>query len=237
MDAKLIWDNPGFEQSDHHPAVNVSWSDARDFCRWLSDKERRAYRLPTEAEWECACRAGTKTALIHGDDPEGLEETGNGSDATARARYPQWSIGIRGRDAHVHTAPVGRFKANSFGLFDMHGNGWEWCDDWYVPNSYSAKPRDRSSASAHRSRSRRRWPPNFLMASHPASWPWKTSRPSPDLPRERHALQTVKQGEGRPVRGGAWHLAGIDCRCANRYIVGLTGRYATGGFRVLCLPE
>jgi formylglycine-generating enzyme required for sulfatase activity len=59
-----------------------------------------------------------------------------------------------------------------------------------------------------------------------------------DLPKERNSLQTVKQGEGRPVmRGGAWHLAGVDCRCANRYIVGLTGRYATSGFRVLCLPD
>ena len=137
MDAKFTWKSPGFAQTDEHPVVSISWSDAKAFCNWLSEKEKKTYRLPTEAEWEYACRAGTKTAYFYGDDPEGLATNGNGADATARAKYPGWSIGIKGKDGHIFTAPVGQFKPNAFGLYDMHGNVWEWCEDWYVPNSYS----------------------------------------------------------------------------------------------------
>ncbi|MCE9568025.1 MAG: formylglycine-generating enzyme family protein [Planctomycetes bacterium] len=136
MHAKFTWKSPGFEQTDDHPVVDVSWNDARAYCQWLSKNEKKTYRLPTEAEWEYACRAGTKTAYVHGDDPEGLATIGNGADATARARYPGWSIGIKAKDGHVFTAPVGQFKANAFGLHDVHGNVWEWCEDWYEPNSY-----------------------------------------------------------------------------------------------------
>jgi sulfatase modifying factor 1 len=137
MKAEFTWKNPGFDQTDEHPVVNVSWSDAKAFCKWLSEKEKKTYRLPTEAEWEYACRAGTKTAYGHGDDPEGLAAIGNGADATARAKYPEWSIGIQAKDGYVFTAPVGQFRANALGLHDMHGNVWEWCEDWYVPNSFS----------------------------------------------------------------------------------------------------
>ena len=73
---KYSWRNAGFEQSDEHPVVNVSWNDAVAFCKWLSKKEGKTYRLPTEAEWEYACRAGTTTRYYSGDDPETLAKVG-----------------------------------------------------------------------------------------------------------------------------------------------------------------
>ncbi len=136
MHAKFTWKSPGFEQTDKHPVVGISWSDAKAFCTWLSKKEKKIYRMATEAEWEYASRAGTTTAYAFGDNPEGLAENGNGADATARAKYPGWSIGIKAKDGYIFTAPVGEFNANAFGLYDMHDNVWEWCEDCYVP-SYS----------------------------------------------------------------------------------------------------
>ena len=79
---KYSWRNVGFEQSDEHPAVIVSWDDAVAFCKWLSATEGNSYRLPTEAEWEYACRAGTTTRYYSGDDPEMLAKVGNVADAS-----------------------------------------------------------------------------------------------------------------------------------------------------------
>jgi len=138
-DAKYNWKNPGFEQTDNHPVVDVSWRDAKAFCEWLSEKEKKTYRLPTEAEWEYACRAGTKTAYSFGDDPQDLLTTGNAADATARQTFKAWSLGIKGKDSYAYSAPVGQFKPNRFGLYDMHGNVWEWCEDWYDPTGYSGQ--------------------------------------------------------------------------------------------------
>jgi formylglycine-generating enzyme required for sulfatase activity/serine/threonine protein kinase len=128
------WKSDGFEQTDEHPVVAVSWNDAMEFCRWLSKKEKKHYDLPTEAEWEYACRARTTTRYHNGDDVERVVEVANVPDRTARKRYPSWN-GIDAEDGYVFTAPVGQFKPNGFGLHDMHGNVWEWCKDWY-DNSY-----------------------------------------------------------------------------------------------------
>ena len=136
-DARYTWRSPGFAQTDDHPVVLVSWNDAQAFCRWLSKKERKTYRLPTEAEWEYACRAGTRTAYAIGDDPEGLVRVGNAADATARAKFSGWTLGIKGKDGFAATAPVGRFEPNAWGLYDMHGNVWEWCLDFYDPKGYT----------------------------------------------------------------------------------------------------
>jgi formylglycine-generating enzyme required for sulfatase activity len=122
---KFTWRNAGFEQTDHHPVVNVSWNDAQAFIAWLSRKEGKSYRLPTEAEWEYACRAGTTTRFSFGDDQEGLAAFGNIADATAKEKYPKWTWALAGRDGYVYTAPVGRYNPNAWGLFDMHGNVWE----------------------------------------------------------------------------------------------------------------
>jgi formylglycine-generating enzyme required for sulfatase activity len=99
------------------------------------------YRLPTEAEWEYACRAETNTRYSSGDDPKTLALVGNVADATAKAKYPNWKT-IAARDGYIYTAPVGRFQSNKFGLFDMHGNVWEWCEDWYKADYYEAPQGD-----------------------------------------------------------------------------------------------
>jgi len=114
------------DQTMDHPVVNVTWNDAVAFCEWLSRKEDETYRLPSHAEWEYACRAGTATTYYHGDDPEGLARVGNVADATAKARFIDWPT-ISARDGYVFTAPVGSFRSNAFGLSDMHGNVFEWC--------------------------------------------------------------------------------------------------------------
>ncbi len=138
---KFTWRNVGFEQTDDHPVVNVSWSDAQAFVSWLSRREGKGYRLPTEAEWEYACRAGTTTRYFFGDDPESLAAFGNIADATAKETYPEWTT-IAARDGYVYTAPVGRYRPNAWGLFDMHGNVWEWCSDRYAADYYKRSPVD-----------------------------------------------------------------------------------------------
>ena len=127
-DKKYNWKNPGFAQTDDHPVVMVSWNDAVKFAAWLSKKEGREYRLPTEAEWEYACRGGTTTSYHFGDNEEDLAKYGNVADASFRKTTGQ-SWGIKADDSHGFTAPVGSYKPNQFGLFDMYGNATEWCSD------------------------------------------------------------------------------------------------------------
>jgi formylglycine-generating enzyme required for sulfatase activity len=138
-DPKYNWRNPGFAQTDDHPVVLVSWNDAKAFCEWLSRKDNRTYRLPTEAEWEYACRGGTSTRFWHGNDDEGLANVANVADGTAKQKYNSWTT-IAAPDGYVVTAPVGRFPPNPFGLHDMHGNVWEWCADWYDSSYYGTSP-------------------------------------------------------------------------------------------------
>jgi formylglycine-generating enzyme len=101
------------------------------FCRWLSKKESQAYTLPTEAEWEYACRAGTTTRYFTGEAEATLEGFANMSDAAFRAKYPEASWSGEWNDQFPFTAPVGSLRPNPFGLHDMAGNVWEWCADWY----------------------------------------------------------------------------------------------------------
>jgi formylglycine-generating enzyme required for sulfatase activity/serine/threonine protein kinase len=151
QDPRYTWRDPGFIQTDEHPVVNVSWNDAVAFADWLSREEGKVYRLPTEAEWEYACRSGTTSRFWCGDDPGGLAAVGNVADETYRARYPD-SPGIATRDGFVYTAPVGHFRASAFGLYDMHGNVWEWCSDGYrdhyVPLSTQDAPTESSEPPA-----------------------------------------------------------------------------------------
>ena len=140
-DPKYAWQNPGFAQTDADPVLNVTWNDAMAMSRWLSQKEGKTYRLPTEAEWEYACRAGTTTRYPSGNDPQSLLQIANTFDADAARNWPAWQpYALQGHDGFAFTAPVGSFKPNAFGLYDMLGNAWEWTADWHDENYYAQSP-------------------------------------------------------------------------------------------------
>jgi formylglycine-generating enzyme required for sulfatase activity len=115
-----------------HPVESVSWNDATEFCRLLSEmpderRARRKYRLPTEAEWEYACRGGTATSFSHGESLAAAQANFDASRGDNPAAITRTTPG---------TTPVGTFPANMYGIFDMHGNVWEWCADWYDEAAY-----------------------------------------------------------------------------------------------------
>ena len=140
-DPKYSWSNPGFKQGPDHPVLNVTWNDAVRLCEWLSKQEGKKYRLPTEAEWEYACRAGTRTRYHNGDSPEALLQVANIFDADSKQNWTQWAqYALAGHDGFAFTAPVGSFAPNAFGLYDMHGNAWEWCADWQSETYYAESP-------------------------------------------------------------------------------------------------
>jgi formylglycine-generating enzyme required for sulfatase activity len=137
----FTWHDWGVEQGDTSPVVNVSHNDAVAFCEWLNRKEGEKYRLPTEAEWEYACRAGTTDRYYNGNDPEGLTKIGNVPDGTAKEKLPNWTtVTVASSDGWAFTSPVGQFRPNNFGLYDMIGNAREWCSDWYDESYYAKSP-------------------------------------------------------------------------------------------------
>jgi formylglycine-generating enzyme required for sulfatase activity len=123
--------NPSRYTHPQRPVEQVTWMQASEFCVRLSSKTKRAMRLPTEAEWEYACRAGTQTAYVWGDAMHMGQDWCNGPDLAAQTRYRDWQV-FNFNDGYVTTSPVGVFKPNAFGLYDMHGNVWEWCQDWFT---------------------------------------------------------------------------------------------------------
>src|SRR6476659_6572344 len=122
-DPKGSWRDLGFEQDDSHPVVCVTWHDAQDYVRWLSEHTGHQYRLLTEAEWEYAARAGTTTAYPWGAQPS-HEYANYGADSCCSGR-------ALGRDKWTYTSPVGSFPPNAFGLYDMHGNVLQWVQDCF----------------------------------------------------------------------------------------------------------
>ena len=114
--------------------VQVSWNDAKAFCERFSKKSGKTVVLPTEAQWEYSCRAGAKTAYPWGDDPDDGKGWANASDQSLKKKLPnapaEWKFSSWD-DGFVFTSPVGTFKANAFGLYDMIANAWQWCGDRY----------------------------------------------------------------------------------------------------------
>jgi formylglycine-generating enzyme required for sulfatase activity len=128
------WQKPGFDQTDNDPVVCVDWNAAKAYVNWLSQKTGHSYRLLSETEWEYAARAGTTTARFWGENPDDGCSYANLADQTARAKYSDL-IAVNCRDGFVFTAPVGSFKPNAFGLYDMLGNVWQWGEDCWTGNS------------------------------------------------------------------------------------------------------
>ena len=140
------WREPGYPQDDKHPVACINWNDALAYAAWISQKTGKQYRLPTEAEWEYAARGNTNTARYWGDNPDEACAYANGADQTAQATIKgatSWSV-HRCMDGFVYSAPVGSFKANAFGLYDMLGNVWNWTEDSYH-DSYNGAPTDGSA--------------------------------------------------------------------------------------------
>lgn len=128
------WRKPSIEQKGDHPVVQVSWNDAQAFCAWLSKRSGKTVGLPTEAQWEYACRTGTQTIYPWGDDPKDGKGWINAVDQSYRKKLPNDPVHqsfFDWDDGFVFTSPVATFKANAFGLFDMNGNALQWCQDYY----------------------------------------------------------------------------------------------------------
>ena len=140
------WRNPGYPQEQSHPAACINWHDARAYVEWLSRKSGKPYRLPTEAEWEYAARAGSATARYWGDGPEHACTYGNVWDRSAKNKVPVRSTSAIHDcdDGFAYTSPVAMFKPNSFGLYDMLGNVLQWTSDC-LHHNYEGAPGDGSA--------------------------------------------------------------------------------------------
>jgi formylglycine-generating enzyme required for sulfatase activity len=137
---KLDWESPGFSQGPDHPVTCVSWEDAMAFSMWVSLETGLDFSLPTEAQWEYAARASTRSAFVHGPDAGELCAHANGADRRALSDYPGFDVNTCD-DGFTRTAPVGSYPANAWGLHDMTGNVWEWVADCW-PANYSSAPLD-----------------------------------------------------------------------------------------------
>jgi formylglycine-generating enzyme required for sulfatase activity len=186
--------------SDRRPVEWVSWYDAIEFCARLSKLTGREYRLPSEAEWEYACRAGTTTPFYFGETITGELANYDASDIYAgepKGKYRK------------ETTPVGQFPSNDFGLYDMHGNVWEWClDPWH--ESYQDKTRTDSEV-----------------------WDEEQSEEQ-YLLDVNNVIQLLSDKRTRVLRGGSWNNYPRNCRSAYRLWNYPVNRDFNLGFRVVC---
>ncbi|MBF0227290.1 MAG: SUMF1/EgtB/PvdO family nonheme iron enzyme, partial [Desulfobacterales bacterium] len=192
-DKKYNWKNPGFSQDDTHPVTCVSWNDVKEFVSWLNRKENTSkYRLPTEAEWEYSARAGSETAFANG----GISETGCNEPNLDKMG---WYCG----NSENKTHPVAQKQENAWGLYDMHGNVWEWCLD--VKTDYSQNSTEN---------------------------PIYTGKGWFDFYKLNMSDVFVDNGSNRVLRGGSWLGDAGRCRSANRGGDAPAARSSYGGFRV-----
>ena len=138
------WQSPGFEQTDQHPVVCISYNDAQAFVTWISKRLNLAFRLPSEAEWEYAATVGKAGRYFWGDDANTLCEYGNGTDQSKSPSGGGWKTKAECNDGYWFTAPVAHYKKNPNGLYDMAGNVLEWTQDCWN-DSYSGAPNDGSA--------------------------------------------------------------------------------------------
>jgi formylglycine-generating enzyme required for sulfatase activity len=142
------WQNqPGYAQTDRHPVTCINWNDAMAYAAWLTKKTGHTYSLPSEAEWEYAARGGTTTSFFWGDDRDKACEYANETDQSnmdaVRSGLHDRVHQVQCNDGYAFTSPVGSFKPNPFGLYDMLGNVWYWTQDCWHPN-YQGAPSDGS---------------------------------------------------------------------------------------------
>jgi formylglycine-generating enzyme required for sulfatase activity len=203
------------------PVVGVSWDDASAYCAWLSAQTGEHYALPTEAQWEYACRAGTATRWCCGDDSACLSE------------HAWFSDNAKGR---LH--PAGRRRANDWGLYDMHGNCWEWCADWYTADYYQqlATALAASTAATQRSGDEREQPPSGGRRIASALGIGRSNCALGADARQPLASRVPSgpdTGSYRVVRGGAWRNTADHCRSACRHRFAPSYRdYDLLGFRL-----
>ncbi|WP_020507876.1 pilus assembly protein PilP [Lamprocystis purpurea] len=201
------------------PVVGIGWEDARAYCEWLSAHTDERYALPTEAQWEYACRAGTATRWCCGDDAAGM------------ADYAWFTENAGGR---LHS--VGQKRANLSGLYDMHGNVWEWCADWYAPGYYRHLTL-RATAGSSAEQAARSGQQRASGQRHAASAP---AIDASDAATDASGVQQPaserpsgpKSGSVRVVRGGAWDGTADNCRSAYRSGRRPSNRLCYLGFRL-----
>ena len=167
MDHKASWRNPGFRQTDKHPVTCVSWQDAKDYAEWLTHKTGRHYRLPSEAEWEYAARAGTTSVFQWGSDENEACRYANVGDSSLlhanqiiRGQTEKFVAAgqlalrlVKCDDRNPYTAPVGQYQPNAFGLYDMIGNVWEYVEDcWQEALPENGIAHEEPSCASHRVR-------------------------------------------------------------------------------------
>lgn len=210
----ITWRSPGFDQTDQHPVVCVSWKDAIAFCEWASRRSNSSIRLPSEAEWEYACRAGSNEWYSWGKDPNKAYQHANVADADLEIAHPKMTVYQRAiklskgdGDGFVYTAPVGQFKPNKWGLLDTHGNVWEWCQDRWSEDIYE----------------------QYFKG---VAWNKKDDVTVND-PLFLSKTDLHKYGDWRVIRGGAWTTAPASVRSSIRTFAESQDASVYTGFRVV----